>query len=306
MSTGGADYYYQYDLLGSVTNLTSETGTTEWTYGYEPFGATRTQTKNDPNAPVNPMTFAGEYTDSTGLYDLRARQYDATTGRFLQIDPLPSSDAAAYVYVADKPTVMVDPTGKTLEPVRDALMQALHVTSREAFDPGFGSMQESPRTTRSLTGFGGIIPCLPPPGSGFLPGGLAICPAHAAVHAQSSGQKKQRAINCSVGSHWVWGGESGTRFESIAAGSVICGGATEMDGRISLLGRWSPGATEGSDWIYLEYERVVPRAIITSSWLTSMMSVEARNADESETVLSEVAFNWVTGERRDTAWPPAA
>jgi RHS repeat-associated protein len=120
MASGGANYYYQYDLLGSVTNLTSATGATEWTYSYEPFGAIRTQTQNDPNAPANPMQFAGEYLDPTGLYDLRAREYAPATGSFLEVDPsglaLTVPYGSAYSYTGGRPTVMVDPSGATFVP----------------------------------------------------------------------------------------------------------------------------------------------------------------------------------------------
>lgn len=112
---GAGTYYYSYDPLGSVINLTNASGATQWTNSYEPFGTLRSQTKNNKSAPVNPMLFTGEYQDSTGLYDLRAREYDPTTGRFLTPDPL-QADASvpfhsAYPYVADQPTTAVDPTG---------------------------------------------------------------------------------------------------------------------------------------------------------------------------------------------------
>jgi len=120
MTSSGANYYYHYDLLGSVTNLTSAAGSKEWTYSYEPFGSTRTQTQNDPNAPTNPMGFGGEYLDSTGLYDLRARTLSAQTGTFSEPDPSSSPVerpyVSSYVYVADRPTTMIDPSGRTLEP----------------------------------------------------------------------------------------------------------------------------------------------------------------------------------------------
>jgi len=119
MTSGGASYYYVYDGLGSVVNLTSSTGSTEWTYAYDPFGAGRSDTQNDPQAPGNPIKFAGEYLDPTGLYDLRARQYDATSGRFLTEDPIEASaagsDFSTYLYVDDRPTVSVDPTGEEAE-----------------------------------------------------------------------------------------------------------------------------------------------------------------------------------------------
>ena len=118
MNSGGNLYYHLYDSLGSVANLTSGTGTSEWTYAYDPFGATRTQTKNDPSAPTNPMQYAGEMLDpASGLYDLRARQYDTNSGRFLSQDPAASADqtAGTYVYANDNPTSYVDPSGTTAQ-----------------------------------------------------------------------------------------------------------------------------------------------------------------------------------------------
>jgi RHS repeat-associated protein len=39
--------------------------------------------------PANSFLFAGEQTDPSGLYYLRARYYDPLTGRFTQMDPFP-------------------------------------------------------------------------------------------------------------------------------------------------------------------------------------------------------------------------
>lgn len=116
MTTGGASYFYHYDQLGSVINLTNSTGVTQWTDSYEPFGAVRTETKNSNKAPTNFMKFTGEYLDATGLYHLRARQYDVTTGRFLSPDPLQpvtgSPYTGAYSYISNRPTFGTDPTGR--------------------------------------------------------------------------------------------------------------------------------------------------------------------------------------------------
>lgn len=88
---------------------------TQWSFAYEPYGLTRSATKNDPLAPDNPLRFAGEYQDSTGLYHLRARQYDPASGRFLSTDPPARSRAvpavSSYVYADDRPTAFVDPLG---------------------------------------------------------------------------------------------------------------------------------------------------------------------------------------------------
>jgi RHS repeat-associated protein len=115
MNTGSNPFYYHYDPLGSVANVTNATGATEWTDSYEPYGTIRSETTPDRKAPSNPMKFAGEYLDPTGLYLLRARQYDPTTGGFLTTDPHPRSVVSAYrspyVYANDQPTTLVDPSG---------------------------------------------------------------------------------------------------------------------------------------------------------------------------------------------------
>ena len=116
----GVDYFYHPDREGSVANVTSRTGAVQWTYAYEPFGALRTETKNSRTAPENRMRFTSQYFDlDTSLYHLRARQYDQTIGRFYQPDPLAQSITdpyvATYVYVNNRPTVLVDPSGMGAE-----------------------------------------------------------------------------------------------------------------------------------------------------------------------------------------------
>jgi len=119
MRTDGSDYFYHYDALGSVSNLTSSAGVNQWSYEYEPYGRFRTVTQESPSAPENLMTYAGEMADSGELYYLHARQYDPTSGRFLQLDPLrppPTAPAeSSFAYVSDRPTVLVDPTGTRAE-----------------------------------------------------------------------------------------------------------------------------------------------------------------------------------------------
>lgn len=112
---GGADYYYHADGLGSIVNVTNAVGLNQWSYDYEPFGVERTVTNVSGVAPVNPLRYTGELLDSTGLYHLRARQYDPATGRFASTDPLvqPIRDpyVSEYLYVGNRPTAFVDPSG---------------------------------------------------------------------------------------------------------------------------------------------------------------------------------------------------
>ena len=108
-------FWYHHDGLGSVTDITSAVGTPlAWTE-YTPFGAPRSSAST-AQAPLNPFRFTGEYRDgTTGLYHLRARQYDPGTGRFLSTDPVSPGVGdpyvGAYVYVRNQPTLGTDPSG---------------------------------------------------------------------------------------------------------------------------------------------------------------------------------------------------
>lgn len=115
-TAGSATSYYHHDRMGSVVALTSATGVAQWRYAYEPFGAV-TPTQLSPDAPSNPIRFTGQYLDQTGLYHLRARQYDPSMGRFLTNDPLPPWITDPYVsthaYAGNRPTALTDPSGAT-------------------------------------------------------------------------------------------------------------------------------------------------------------------------------------------------
>jgi RHS repeat-associated protein len=116
MATVAGSFYYHYDPLGSVANLTNASGATQWTYSYEPYGSP-VVTTNAGGAPANPIRFTGQYLDSTGLYNLRARQYDPTSGRFLETDPSPAPASmpytGTYAYAGDDPSLGIDPSGQT-------------------------------------------------------------------------------------------------------------------------------------------------------------------------------------------------
>ena len=117
---GASTSFYHPDGLGSVTDVTDGTGgSLAWTE-YYPFGDAR-ETALGTGAPATqPFGFAGEQFDgTTGLYYLRARQYDPSTGRFLTTDPLPPSMyrpcIGGYAYGRNRPTILIDPTGLAAE-----------------------------------------------------------------------------------------------------------------------------------------------------------------------------------------------
>ncbi|MFF7633530.1 DUF6531 domain-containing protein [Kitasatospora sp. NPDC008050] len=115
--TSGATSYDHHDWLGSITDLTDANGAQQSRMSYDAFGQQST-TAVAANAPVSPFGFAGQDNDPTltGKQDNRARDYDPSTGRFTGRDPLPtaaaSSYGSAYVYAADAPTDLVDPSGQ--------------------------------------------------------------------------------------------------------------------------------------------------------------------------------------------------
>jgi RHS repeat-associated protein len=115
MTTPKTTAYYQTDRLGSITTVTAGTGALLWQYTYSPYGTPRIAFTAIRWAPPNPARFQGQYRDATGLYDLRAREYDPASGRFLQQDPVPSDPISptmtTYGYAGDNPIAEVDPSG---------------------------------------------------------------------------------------------------------------------------------------------------------------------------------------------------
>src|SRR5581483_11130195 len=49
--------YLYGDALGTTSAITKQTGATQWTYTYTPYGEAHTTTKVDPDAPDNPMRY---------------------------------------------------------------------------------------------------------------------------------------------------------------------------------------------------------------------------------------------------------
>lgn len=117
-ASGGIAYEHT-DALGSVTDLTGSTGVPLAWSEASPYGAIRSAGAA-VGAPADPFGFTGQFQDSpTGLYYLRARQYDPSIGRFLSTDPQPGGMAdpyvSAYGYVSGNPVRYTDPSGRCLQ-----------------------------------------------------------------------------------------------------------------------------------------------------------------------------------------------
>jgi RHS repeat-associated protein len=105
--------FYGYDGGGTVRLLTDSTGTVTDTYDYDAWGNTVNATGSTPNVYL----YRGEQFDSElELYYLRARWFNAPTGRLLTKDPADGvkTDPATlhkYLYASADPTNRIDPTG---------------------------------------------------------------------------------------------------------------------------------------------------------------------------------------------------
>ncbi|MFY1696356.1 RHS repeat-associated core domain-containing protein [Solwaraspora sp. WMMA2101] len=102
------------DHQGSITGVADAT-TLTGSGDLDPYGSPTGADTGD--YADNPLRFHGQYLDhTTGLYDVRARDYDAATGRFTSPDPATAAAGTAftqtYHYGYNRPTVLTDPTGQ--------------------------------------------------------------------------------------------------------------------------------------------------------------------------------------------------
>lgn len=106
----GTSAYYEEDGLGSVRSMSGSTGSIGNSYVYDSFGNTTAST----GTLTNPYQYTGrDYDPETGLRYYRARYYDPSIGRFLSEDPLKfETGPNHYVYVANDPINLYDPSGK--------------------------------------------------------------------------------------------------------------------------------------------------------------------------------------------------
>jgi RHS repeat-associated protein len=111
----GAYRYYTTDRLGSIRATTGPAGGVRDRGSYQPFGETLANGGGAVTNDGNPLAFAGQYLDPvTGLYDMRARNYDPSVGRFTSLDPLGYRDApqaSTYGYARNNPLSFRDPGG---------------------------------------------------------------------------------------------------------------------------------------------------------------------------------------------------
>ncbi len=116
----GRRLFYHYDDRGNVLLLTDDDGAVVGSYAYGPYGQVLAQ----DGTATSRFTFQGAFgvmDDGDDLYYLRARYYDARSGRFISPDPVRSFAPDAlipYTYALNNPLRYTDPSGLTPEPGR--------------------------------------------------------------------------------------------------------------------------------------------------------------------------------------------
>lgn len=107
--------YVSADNLGTPYALSDENGTIVWRATYDPFGlaAISDDPDGDGNAVTFNVRFPGQYYDEeSGLHYNYFRDYDPSTGRYIQSDPIGLAGGLnTYAYVENNPLSYVDPFG---------------------------------------------------------------------------------------------------------------------------------------------------------------------------------------------------
>lgn len=111
-SSASSKEYYLGDALGSVRQMANASGGIVLSRNYEPFGTAY----NEMGSSNTAYGFTGEWTDGTGLVNLRARYYAPYLNQFIQPDPIvPDPDKPwewnRYPYARNNPVNFTDPSG---------------------------------------------------------------------------------------------------------------------------------------------------------------------------------------------------
>lgn len=142
----GQTTYSVQDVLRTTTTLLDASGHVSAAFAYSAFG------QPAPSNPAPPaFGWAGLNRDSsTGLFFARARMYDSAAGRFIGEDPLPAANR--YIYAANDPAQLIDPTGATLEEdVQLRSKDARTLIEEFAVQIKTGGLQGGERVMRILT-----------------------------------------------------------------------------------------------------------------------------------------------------------
>ncbi len=108
-------YYFHNDHLGTPQAMSDQNGRVVWKAEYEPFGQAFIDEDPDQDglAVTCNLRFPGQYFDAeTGLHYNYHRDYDPSTGRYLEADPIGLQGGMnQYAYVRNNSVNWIDPEG---------------------------------------------------------------------------------------------------------------------------------------------------------------------------------------------------
>jgi len=111
VGTSTANYFYTFDHLGSIREVTDNAGTLKTRYAYDPYG--RKTAAHVAGNIDSDFGYTGHYYHAPSALCLTLyRAYDADTARWLSRDPIGEEGGLnLYGYVADNPVNRIDPLG---------------------------------------------------------------------------------------------------------------------------------------------------------------------------------------------------
>ena len=119
-TVGGTSHYLLYDGHGSTRQLTTDSTTITDSYNYDAYGKMVGGDPNISHPAATDLLYAGEQFDvDLQMQYLRARYYDANSGRFNRVDPFEGDNydpqsLHKYAYAHSDPVNNVDPSGKMI------------------------------------------------------------------------------------------------------------------------------------------------------------------------------------------------
>ena len=112
MTRGNQSYWYVFEAIGSVRQLTDAQSQVPDAYFYDAWGNELTSPYSQVSNPFRYVGKYGYYLDTqSALMLLGVRYYQAGVGRFMTFDPLKVKNNW-YAYASNRPTVLIDPNGK--------------------------------------------------------------------------------------------------------------------------------------------------------------------------------------------------
>lgn len=152
VDSSGNSYFYHFDHNGSTLIVSGENGDAAAAYDYSAYGKV---IESAGSLPENIFTYVGAWgvvDDSDGWYFMKHRFYDATTGRFIQKDPIGIAGGQnLYAYAGNNPISAIDPEG-TVDPVTVTVVLVLIGFGAAAYTAGKSAQRfgENNPLTRTL------------------------------------------------------------------------------------------------------------------------------------------------------------